>query len=303
MSNPIPLVSIIIPVYNGANYLNEAIDSALAQTYPNVEIIVINDGSSDNGETEKIALSYGNKIRYFYKENGKVASALNLGIRKMEGEYFSWLSHDDIYCPEKINNQIIYLHKLQKNVILYSDYDFVDENGHYLFTQRNPNIEPKEFKYALMTSHPIHGCTVLIPSFIFEEVGFFDEQLRTVQDYDMWYRISKKYEFHHMTDLLIKSRLHNEQDTNKIISIHISECDEFYRKCLADINANDIFNRTIDKFNFFIQSAFHAIKHKRFLSAQKALEFTRFYNQRYLTINYWLILAYFFYKKHRHQIN
>ena len=69
------LVSIVIPVYNGANYLSEAIDSALAQTYKNIEIIVVNDGSKDDGATEKVALSYGDKIRYFHKENGGVSSA------------------------------------------------------------------------------------------------------------------------------------------------------------------------------------------------------------------------------------
>ena len=85
-----PKVSIVIPVYNGSNYLREAIDSALAQTYKNIEVIVINDGSNDRGKTDKICKSYGNKIRYFKKENGGVSSALNMGIEKMEGEYFSW---------------------------------------------------------------------------------------------------------------------------------------------------------------------------------------------------------------------
>ena len=73
-----PLVSIIIPVYNGENYLTEAIESALNQTYKNIEIIVINDGSTDS--TEEICLQYGNKIRYFYKENGGVSSALYMSI-------------------------------------------------------------------------------------------------------------------------------------------------------------------------------------------------------------------------------
>ena len=104
-----PKVSVVIPVYNGANYLREAIDSALSQTYSNIEIIVVNDGSNDKGETRNIALSYGDKIRYFEKENGGVSSALNLGIREMTGEYFSWLSHDDSYKPQKIENSIRYL--------------------------------------------------------------------------------------------------------------------------------------------------------------------------------------------------
>ena len=107
-----PLVSIIIPVYNGSNYLSQAIDSALAQTYKNIEIIVVNDGSKDDGATEKIALSYGDKIRYYAKENGGVSSALNYGIEKMKGEYFSWLSHDDKYTPSKIEDQM----SLRKNL-------------------------------------------------------------------------------------------------------------------------------------------------------------------------------------------
>ncbi|WP_032139571.1 glycosyltransferase family 2 protein, partial [Rickettsia tamurae] len=114
------LVSIIIPVYNGANYMKEAINSALAQTYKNIEIIVVNDGSKDNGETERVALSYGDKIRYFHKENGGCGSALNYGIKNMKGEYFSWLSHDDIYYPNKIEHQVNILNKLDnKDTIIY----------------------------------------------------------------------------------------------------------------------------------------------------------------------------------------
>ncbi|QQS18926.1 glycosyltransferase family 2 protein [Candidatus Saccharibacteria bacterium] len=100
-----PKVSIVIPVYNGSNYLREAIDSALAQTYKNVETIVVNDGSTDGGATEKIAKSYGSKIRYYNKENGGVASTLNFGTQKMTGEYFSWLSHDDLYEKERLKSK------------------------------------------------------------------------------------------------------------------------------------------------------------------------------------------------------
>ena len=107
-----PKVSIVIPAYNASNYLEEAIDSALAQTYSNIEIIVVNDGSLDDGATERVALAYGDKIRYFYKENGGSSSALNFGIANMTGEWFSWLSHDDLYLPEKIEKQIAYISSL-----------------------------------------------------------------------------------------------------------------------------------------------------------------------------------------------
>ena len=96
-----PKISIVILVYNGANFLSQAIDTALAQTYDNIEIIVVNDGSNDDGATGQVALSYGDKINYFSKPNGGVSSALNYAIEKMQGDYFSWLSHDDLYEPEK----------------------------------------------------------------------------------------------------------------------------------------------------------------------------------------------------------
>lgn len=102
----LPLASIVIPVYNGADYLKEAVDSALGQTYPNCEVIVVNDGSADGGRTERAALSYGDRIRYFSKENGKVSTALNLGLKNMRGEYFAWLSHDDVFYADKIEKQI-----------------------------------------------------------------------------------------------------------------------------------------------------------------------------------------------------
>ena len=127
-----PKVSLVIPVYKGANYMREAIDSALAQTYENLEIIVVNDGSKDGGATDSIARSYGDKIRYFSKENGGVSTALNLAIKNMKGEYFTWLSHDDIYLPNKVESQVNYLienHLVGTKTILYADYALINDNS------------------------------------------------------------------------------------------------------------------------------------------------------------------------------
>ncbi|MFA5407239.1 MAG: glycosyltransferase [Bacilli bacterium] len=212
----LPKVSIIIPVYNGSNYMKEAIDSALNQTYKDIEIIVVNDGSNDNGETEKIALSYGSKIRYFKKENGGVSTALNLAISKMSGKYFSWLSHDDVYYPNKIEAQINYLidnNLVNKNIILYADYDVINEKSKVFdkcFLDHNYLINKGE--YSLLKRY-INGLTLLIPKKAFDEFGLFNEKLRCVQDYDMWYRMSKKYKFIHMEGIFVKSRQHIGQVT------------------------------------------------------------------------------------------
>ena len=213
-----PKVSIVIPVYNGSNYLREAIDSALAQTYKNVEVIVINDGSNDGGKTDKICKSYGNKIRYFKKENGGVSSALNMGIEKMEGEYFSWLSHDDVYLPRKIETQIKFLasNQLQgEKVILFANYELIDKDS--ILMQRvelDHTMLDEKPEYALLRGC-INGITLLIPVTAFKECGLFNTSLKYTQDYDLWRRMSNSYKFVHMENILTQTRIHALQDSNK----------------------------------------------------------------------------------------
>ncbi len=207
-SNFHPLVSIIIPVYNGANYLAEAIDSALAQTYDNLEILVINDGSNDDGATEKIARSYGDRIRYFRKDNGGVASALNLGVGEMRGEYFSWLSHDDKYLSEKITRQVEHLKKIgRSDVILYGNFFFMDKDSKIIGRTRFKNIPPDKFRYHLLIDYIANGCTMLIPRECFEHAVLFREDLRITQDIDLWFRFSARYDFVLMGEPLMRYRI------------------------------------------------------------------------------------------------
>ncbi len=235
-----PRVTIVIPVYNGANYLCEAINSALAQTYKNIEVIVINDGSNDDGKTEEMALSYGSKISYFFKENGGVASALNLGIQKMKGEYFAWLSHDDVYYAEKIVRHIKYLEKRKnKQILTYCDSEIIDKNSNMIRISRI-NQEYLKHIYLTIFSTSIGGCTLLIPRFCFEKVGLFNEKLKTTQDNEMWLRISRNgFDFEHIPEILVKSRSHSEQGSNKLKDYHQKEIVEFYRWAFNYIG-NDI---------------------------------------------------------------
>lgn len=215
-----PLVSIVIPVYNGANYMEEAIDSALAQTYKNIEIIVVNDGSKDGGKTDTIAKAYGDKIRYFSKENGGCGSALNLGIAKMQGDYFSWLSHDDKYHPSKVEHQINILSTLNdKNTIIYGGYELINTKSEITNTvhlDTTYSLDKLNTRLFPLLRGLIHGCSLLIPAIYFTEVGIFDETLPSTQDYALWFDIMRVSPIHFDKQILIQSRQHPDQGTNTI---------------------------------------------------------------------------------------
>ena len=241
----LPQVSIVIPVYNGADYMSQAIESALAQTYPHIEILVVNDGSGDDGATERIARSYGNKIRYFSKENGGVASALNFGISKMTGEYFSWLSHDDLYCPEKVGAQIQVLSGMNnKRTILYSDYAVFPEDPAAATEVKLPVVPAEHFRFFITVRNILHGCTLLVPRKAFEECGLFDETLRTTQDYDLWFRMAEKYAFVHIPLVLVRARQHAGQGTVRMHGIAQTEINDLMAKFVDQLEEREIVSAT-----------------------------------------------------------
>lgn len=238
-----PKVSIIIPVYNGSDYVREAIDSALNQSYKNIEVIVINDGSNDDYKTEGICKSYGNRIRYFKKENGGVASALNMGIEKMKGEYFSWLSHDDVYYPNKLEIQVEELRKLEdRKALLFSSLEIIDENGKHLINQEYGDLYPRELLDVPLFAFfhlALNGCTLLIHKSHFTRVGVFNTKLPTTQDYDLWFRMFRESNVHYVDKILVKSRSHVNQGSKLLINEHIDECNHFWEKTLSSITKEE----------------------------------------------------------------
>ena len=207
-----PKVSIVIPVYNGEEYVKYAIDSALAQTYKNIEIIVVNDGSKD--KTDEIVRSYGDKVRYIKKENGGVSSALNIALEKMHGEYFSWLSHDDTYEPNKIETEVNYLVEndlIGKKVIVFSDYYLINTKGKIIASSKKDHEEiQNKPEYILLKGH-INGLSLLIPKSAFDTYGGFDTKLLCTQDYVKWKEMAKTYKFIHIPELLVSTRLPAKQ--------------------------------------------------------------------------------------------
>lgn len=221
-------VSIIIPVYNrknnkkGSAYLKESIDSALSQTYENIEVIVVNDGSEDDGATEAVALSYGNKIRYYSKENGGVSSALNFGIQHSSGEWISWLSHDDLYTNDKIAEQMNDVENLKasnkdyRKTMYYCLGSFIVENGNA--TNKKTKKLPKglyvncDILYKMFHKFNIAGCGLLIPKNMFDEVGRFDEDMKFSQDTFMWTKaFVAGYGLYVNDKIMSITRIHNMQ--------------------------------------------------------------------------------------------
>ena len=230
------LVSIIIPVYNGSNYLKEAIDSALNQSYKPIEIIVVNDGSIDDGETEKIAKSYGNKIQYYYKSNGGVSTALNYGIQKANGEIISWLSHDDLFSVDKIKNQIAVLRNQSEKTIVYGDSIFMNKTGeierHKIFS----NNRHSTFA-GVENFFPLNVCfaSSLFPrTFLIEHP--FNEKARFTQDIEQFYLFLKNgYTFTYVKNAIYFSRNHNERVSVKRMDLFEHDTLVFHRTIMNDL--------------------------------------------------------------------
>jgi glycosyltransferase involved in cell wall biosynthesis len=228
-----PKVSIVIPVYNGSNYLRHAIDSALAQTYKNVEVVVVNDGSNDGGKTEAIVKSYGDRIRYVWKPNEGVASALNQGIREMTGEWFSWLSHDDTYYPEKIEKQIKLATSGPDIRVVVCNTGVMDAVGRTI--AENNRVGPPILRGGLTYWELwLYACSLLVHKSCFDVIGLLNESNRTTQDMELVLMLLHHFDVYHLPEILVRRRDHvesgtyvlsrqNEQDYNALIQRLIDE--------------------------------------------------------------------------------
>jgi len=215
----LPRVTICMPVFNGGQYFSSALASALAQDYPNVEVLVVNDGSTDGGETERIALAHGDRVRYIRQENRGVGGALNTALSHMSGDFFAWLSHDDLHLPHKTSAQMTYLDRLGRRACLFSDYDLIGPKDEPIASVRLPAERIRQNPRLPLYNGMINGCTLLIPTEIMREFGPFNEAFRCTQDYDFWSRVLARHEFFHQPEVLVRYRIHPGQGTNTPLAV------------------------------------------------------------------------------------
>ena len=202
--NP-PRVSVIVPAYNSAEYTLETVDSILAQTYTDYELLVVDDGSTDHTST---ALQvYGNRIQYLYKDNGGACSARNLGIRLSKGEFVACLDCDDLWLPEKLTQSVAKLEENPSAAFVYTGCYLIDSGGEVTGWVRNL-CDPTETPYLSMLGNgAIPAPTVLIRRDCLEDVGLFDESIFIPADKDLWLRLARKYPICRVDQILSKYRL------------------------------------------------------------------------------------------------
>jgi glycosyltransferase involved in cell wall biosynthesis len=205
-----PLVTAIIPTYNMAVCIGDAIQSVLDQTYPSIEVLVVDDGSTDN--TREVVDRYGERVRYLRQENAGQGAARNWAIRESKGTYVAFLDADDQWLPEKIARQVALA--IEANVPLVGcGYSVRDMTGTRVFEnviRRNfPDHAEFERVMSICQLFPGSGSGVLAARHCFDEVGFFDVSLRFAQDWDMWLRLVRRYPARFVEDVLLVIRKNN----------------------------------------------------------------------------------------------
>ena len=216
-STATPLVSVVIPVFNAERYLRESIDTVLSQDYPEIEIIAVDDGSSDNSPA--ILEEYADSIRIVRQENAGSARARNAGIRCANGKYVAFLDADDMWHSAKTRIQVAHLEENPDVGLVYNDWLVINEGDEHRISEvmdavqddGTREIDPDEsgwLYHKLLLDSLVHTTAAMMRKSVIDEVGFFDEALRKGQDYDYWIRASRVTRFDKIDRKLSIYRIH-----------------------------------------------------------------------------------------------
>lgn len=203
-----PLVSVVVPVYNQGPYLEEAIQSLLVQTYQNIEIIVLDDGSTDT--TAQVLKKYTGRFHWENHQNMGQSRTLNKGWQMAKGEFLSYLSGDDSLLPEAIATSVNYLMSNPKVVMTYCDFNLIDPDSRII-----RQVRTLDFNFQRMVTDVVcpPGPGPVIRRSAFERAGQWDAQYRQMPDYDYWLRLGLEGELVRIPQLLANFRVHESSQT------------------------------------------------------------------------------------------
>lgn len=201
-----PTVSVIIPTYNRAAYIGDAIDSVLAQTFTDYEIIVVDDGSTD--DTAAVVGAYGDQVRYIYQQNGGSSAARNHGLRLAQGEFIAFLDSDDLWSPHKLEHGLNHLRTNPAVGLCHTDYHVIDMQGTVLKKHQLHRYAGHIYE-LLLFGCPIDTSTVMMPAQFARQIGDFDLHLEMMQDIDLWMRAAHAAPIGHIPQPLTQFRHHS----------------------------------------------------------------------------------------------
>ncbi|MCI5160425.1 MAG: glycosyltransferase [Candidatus Electrothrix sp. AX5] len=219
--NNLPKISVIIPLYNRGNFIAQTIQSVLNQTYPNIELIVVDDGSTDN--SRNVLKQFEGKIRIL-EHPGRVnkgqSAAINLGIKSSESKYVAILDSDDLFAPEKIQLQVEYLEKNPHVGLVYGNGYAINEQGKKIYPiYKDGHRENSAPERVLMDCYFLLPNNSLIRRKVLDEVGDFDESLRSAQDHDMAIRVAEVTKLAYLKKELFYYRRHGNSISAKNASL------------------------------------------------------------------------------------
>jgi glycosyltransferase involved in cell wall biosynthesis len=203
-SSEAPLVSIVIPCYNQERYVAEAISSALAQTFRNIEVVVVDDGSADTSAS--IAESYG--VRCIRQSNRGVAEACNAGLRASRGEFIMFLGADDRLKPTAAEAHLLCFAQNPGAGFVVGDIDHIDAEGSYIGSPRWPILDGNQYEELLKVNHVANTIAVMFRRTVFETAGEFDASCMAGEDYEMLLRAARTFSGAHHGSVVTEYRRH-----------------------------------------------------------------------------------------------
>lgn len=282
------LVSVIIPTYNRAHFIKAAIQSVLEQTYSNLELIVVDDGSTDNTH-DVVKLITDDRLLYIQQSNRGRSNARNHAISLARGKYIAFLDSDDIYLPNKIELQVNYLKNHSDVGMVYTSAYCINEQGEMLIHRYEANVSGFIYEnIAFFVPVTITLPTVMTYKTVLNQVGGFDEKMHRFEDTDMWRRISKIYRINAIPEFTCLLRTHSDNALLNQNPEQISTALDYYtakilREDQIEIDIN-ILNRGIARLYQYYAAAFMSVPEFRY-KADELLYTARFYQNKSIDLN------------------
>jgi glycosyltransferase involved in cell wall biosynthesis len=262
------LISVIIPTYNSASVLSEAIESAIAQTYRPLEIIVVDDGSKD--DTSAVVSKYGDQVHYIHQQNTGPAGARNRGILASRGELLAFLDADDQWLPEKLSKQYATIAEEGDIALIHSDvFYWRSDTGEKYLQELGRNVYAGNCYAELLTQNRIINSSVLMRKRCIDQIGYFDDKLFGTEDWDLWIRIARHFRFAYLNEALVAYRIHPNNISGNSLRMRENELLVIEKYLMDDSNARGTFPKGVMEkrlFDLCFGISFHYMEKERFVA-------------------------------------